>query len=153
MSMIEQTTAYFQCRAICEKEAAVKICSVHRGAIRRSERLKKMAAVAYEDEETQDQIAHGDPYASDYHPNSESETDSDEHIVSLATTPIASGRGRQATLSEIRPSQVAPSAFCAGRRPCTPRPSRQVSQVCAPTGVCVYITCHKAWIQFQYIIW
>ena len=116
---------------------AVKICSGGsggRGATRRSERLTKMAAVAYEDEETQEQVAHGDNYASDYHPNPESETDSDEHIVSLASTPIPSGRGRHATLSENRPSQVAPSGFCAGRRPCTPRPSKQVSQVCAPTS-------------------
>ena len=90
-----------------------------------------MAAVAYEDEETQDHMPHGDAYASDYHPNSESETDSDEHIVSLASTPIPSARSRQFAGSEIPSSQAGPSAFCVGRRPCTPRPLKQVSQVCS----------------------
>jgi hypothetical protein len=122
---------YFQCRAIREKQAAAEIFSSSRGASRRSERLSKMATVAYEDEETQDQIHHDDPYASDYHPNSESETDSEDHIVSLASMPIPSARTSQFALREIPSSQAGPSGVRAGRRPCTPLPSKQVSQVCS----------------------
>ena len=94
-----------------------------------------MAAVAYEDEETQDQIPHSDPNASDYNPNSESETDSEEHIVSLASTPIPSARSGQFPLSKFASSQAGPSVFCSNTRACTPRPSKQVIQVSLETQV------------------
>jgi hypothetical protein len=90
-----------------------------------------MASVAYEDEETQQQFPIGECYASDYHPNSESETDSDEEIVSLASTPVPIGRTRQGAPRPALSSQVPAPSSQAGRRPRTPRPSKQVSQVCA----------------------
>jgi hypothetical protein len=109
-----------------KEEAAVKIHRSASGASRRSERLSKMAAVAYEDEDTQEQFPHGDCYASDYHPNSESESDFDEQIVSLASSPVPTARGRQAALQSIPSSQVGPFGVRAGIRPGTPRPSKQV---------------------------
>ena len=98
-------------------------------------RLAKMAAIAYDDEETQQQFPHGDCYASDYQPHSESETDSDEEIVSLASTPVPIGRDRQGASQSRLSSQVPPSSLQAARRPGTPRPSRHLSQVCARIAI------------------
>jgi hypothetical protein len=133
------------CRLIAEKEEAVKILRSSSGATRRSVRLAKMAAVAYDDEETQQQLQHGECYASDYQPNSESEADSEEEIVSLASTPVPIGRGRQGAPQSRLSSQVPPSSVQAARRPGTPRPSRHLSQVCAriailsQLGICVLL--------------
>ena len=86
-----------------------------------------MAAVTYEDEETQEQFPNGDYYASDCHGASDSETNSDEPIASLAATPVPNARSRHVILQSTQSRHPPPPALRDGRRPCTPRPCKQVS--------------------------
>ena len=122
--------------------------------------------MAYEDEETQEQFPHGDCYASDYHPNSESESDFDDQIVSLASSPVPTTRGRQAALASIPSSQVGPSGVRVGIRPGTPRPSKQVSSEvhvmpfldvlcgtpCPNIGALINVVCTTSSLAWQYFM-